>query len=132
CRSIEKGRFLTDRVLTSGSGYVILHVTFEDGASGYMPYQWHDIGISTISVEEYLAEKKKERDEESDRQRCAAAIGKIHIGMTIDDRGRIVWQEQRKYKTISGSHVREEWIYSVGHYLFFDNGKLTSIQFYQR
>lgn len=129
CRWIEKGRFVTDQVIPTKAGYTIIHVTFEDGASGYMEYVRDHAGISSISVEEYLAEKDREQREESETERCVTGIAKLHLGMSHDEVIRAMCPPKRRNTAITGSHVRDQWIYDPGMSLYFDNGKLTSIHY---
>ena len=54
--------------------------------------------------------------------------GSVKIGMS-EENARISWGSPNDInKTITAGNVRDQWIYSGGSYLYFDNGKLTLIQ----
>lgn len=56
------------------------------------------------------------------------AQGKIAIGMT-PEMAKAAWGEPEKVNTSVGSWgVNEQWVYGIGSYLYFENGKLTSWQ----
>ena len=54
--------------------------------------------------------------------------GKVRIGMT-KDMCKEAWGSPRDInRTISDFGTHEQWVYGSGQYLYFENGKLTSIQ----
>jgi hypothetical protein len=108
CEWIEKGRFITDRVILVKPGYIIIHVTFNQGSAGFMQYTWHHAGVSPISVEEFYAEKGKEREREEARSRCTSGILKLQIGMSADAARRAVCEPQIRNSTITANHVLEQ------------------------
>lgn len=56
------------------------------------------------------------------------ADGKVVIGMT-EKMCRTAWGNPRDINTTTTSYgKREQWVYSLKHYLYFENGKLTAIQ----
>ena len=56
------------------------------------------------------------------------ADGKVVIGMT-EKMCRTSWGNPRDINTTTTSYgQREQWVYSLKHYLYFENGKLTAIQ----
>jgi hypothetical protein len=51
------------------------------------------------------------------------------IGMSMDEAERSTWSSpESKNITTTARGKREQWVYSRGRYLYFDNGVLTSIQ----
>jgi hypothetical protein len=74
-------------------------------------------------------------EKESDRYKAKFGIeiwncilqGKARIGMT-KEMCRLCWGDPKDInETITAGRKREQWVYSSG-YLYFDNGKLTTIQ----
>jgi hypothetical protein len=71
---------------------------------------------------------------EADRQhnaKVAADLRKqgVRIGMTSDDVLASSWgRPQSINRTTNAYGTHEQWVYGRGSYLYFDNGKLTSIQ----
>ena len=54
--------------------------------------------------------------------------GKVKIGMTKQE-CKLSWGEPKNINTTSGNFgVHEQWVYSIDSYLYFENGKLTTIQ----
>lgn len=54
--------------------------------------------------------------------------GKVFLGMTAEQ-VRMSWGKPEEInKTITGNIRHEQWVYGIGHYLYFDNGILTGIQ----
>lgn len=57
------------------------------------------------------------------------AQGSVYIGMSRDEAIYCGWGEpERVNRTIRASGTSEQWVYGVGTYLYFDNGRLTAIQ----
>jgi hypothetical protein len=53
---------------------------------------------------------------------------KVRVGMP-EEAAILSWGHPRKVnRTTTDSNTREQWVYGDGHYLYFTNGKLTSIQ----
>ena len=62
----------------------------------------------------------------NDEQCCVD--GKVYVGMGAEW-ARISWGEPGKInKTTNAFGRSEQWVYGSGSYLYFDNGKLTTIQ----
>jgi hypothetical protein len=54
--------------------------------------------------------------------------GKVKVGMSKET-CRLSWGEPEDINKASGTYgTHEQWVYSSGSYLYFENGKLTSIQ----
>lgn len=54
--------------------------------------------------------------------------GRVRIGMT-KAMARLSWGEPSDINTTTTAYsTHEQWVYSVGNYLYFENGKLTAIQ----
>ncbi len=52
----------------------------------------------------------------------------VRIGMSQEDVVASMWGKPRKInRTITASEIREQWVYDGG-YLYFTNGRLTTIQ----
>ncbi|MFS4484402.1 hypothetical protein ACKGJY_15415 [Hyunsoonleella sp. 2307UL5-6] len=97
--------------------------------------------------EEKLKQKEEDRkireaewaeNDRKFRQKCISefgakygnyiADGKVVIGMT-EKMCRIAWGNPIDINTTTTNYGKsEQWVYSLKHYLYFDNGKLTAIQ----
>lgn len=95
-----------------------------------------DILVDSIEYNVQLAEKKSA--EEQWRKNMVAKYGKelgnliinrkVKLGMT-KEMCRESWGDPNDInKTIGSWGTHEQWVYSGGNYLYFENGKLTSIQ----
>lgn len=89
-----------------------------------------------IGLEQHFAEK--ERQEKEHRKMCISRFGedigntiadkKVQLGMT-SEMCEIAWgKPDRINSTTSVWGTSEQWVYDSGSYLYFNNGKLTSIQ----
>jgi len=69
-------------------------------------------------------------DDLREKQRKLASKPDAAIGMTAAQvRNKTSWGEPRYIKTTTTKHgTREQWVYEDYQYLYFDNGKLTTIQ----
>ncbi len=79
-------------------------------------------------------EKVETRKNEEDAKRLAEEKARkkqegVRIGMSKQDVLDSSWGEPKKINTSIGSWgTHEQWVYGNGNYLYFENGKLTSIQ----
>lgn len=68
------------------------------------------------------------KDEEESEKKKLINSGRIKLGMTKEE-VKQAWGEPRKINRNVGSYgVHEQWVYSSGKYLYFENGILTSWQ----
>lgn len=69
-------------------------------------------------------------DDLREKQRKLASKPDAAIGMTAEQvRNQTSWGEPRYIKTTTTKYgTREQWVYEDYQYLYFDNGKLTTIQ----
>ncbi len=76
--------------------------------------------------------EKKEAEEKAKREAEEKARKKsqgVTIGMSKQDVLDSSWGEPLRINTTTTKYgVHEQWVYGGGNYLYFDNGKLTSIQ----
>jgi len=87
--------------------------------------------VRELAVQQQRAAEAQREEEKRklERSRVAKLPG-VRIGMTVDQVlsqshwGR-PWSINR---TTSATGVREQWVYGEGQYLYFDNGRLTTIQ----
>ena len=95
----------------------------------------HDFSGLFKSKEDYLLAKQKD---EQRRKQILAKYGQRNGQLILDGKVRLgftkamcveAWGEPEDINKTSGSWgVHEQWCYSDGSYLYFENGKLTSIQ----
>lgn len=76
--------------------------------------------------EERAVAESKERAKQEARQRLPG----VKIGMT---KKQVIeasnWGEPISInETVTGSSAREQWVYGVGQYLYFTNGRVTAVQ----
>ena len=106
----------------------------EDGNEGYV-----DLNLSNTNVsanlweysqfdEEFLTKDPRKTHHWTKKVWDAIEGGKVFIGMT-SDQAKFSWGlPDNINRTHTGSRVHEQWVYSSGSYLYFENGLLTSIQ----
>lgn len=103
----------------------------------YGDFYAKEYGFKTlfITYDKYLAEQKADQQRKKQLiakygQRNGQLIfdGKVRIGFT-KAMCKAAWGEPEDINKTSGSWgVHEQWVYRDGSYLYFENGKLTSIQ----
>lgn len=74
---------------------------------------------------------REKREEKLLEQRVAASKKKegVAIGMSQGDVLASSWgRPERIHKSVYSFGTHEQWVYGSGHYLYFENGKLASIQ----
>jgi hypothetical protein len=131
--------FVVDSVVQENQSDTLFYkVTIDDGSAAYIwvsggPLSLGMRGIpldagclSTFSPTEIEAAQKKEAAK-------AIALKSKHgvrIGMTAKQvREQSNWGEPKSVnRTIAGNITHEQWVYGNGNYLYFSDGKLTSIQ----
>jgi hypothetical protein len=60
---------------------------------------------------------------------CTGTKGKVRIGMTKSEVLHCGWgKPERVSRTITATSTREQWIYSSGNYLYFDDDLLVTVQ----
>lgn len=81
-----------------------------------------------IALAERLAREKEER--EAEKRACAQQKRQgVHIGMTSEEVVKCGWGRPESINRSTYSWgVKEQWVYPGYQYLYFDDGKLTSIQ----
>ena len=86
--------------------------------------------IKQIELQKEMAQKKKERAAKKWPKRVWAAIdkGTVFIGMTSAQAQESWGEPDDINRTISRAGVREQWVYGMGSYLYFEDGILTTIQ----
>ena len=67
------------------------------------------------------------------REKATAAAKRrkegVHIGMTSEEVRGSSWGKPDSINTTTTKYgTREQWVYGIGNYLYFENGKLTAIQ----
>jgi hypothetical protein len=75
-------------------------------------------------------EKQQQKEEavKKDKELAERKSKGVSIGMTQEEVLQSMWGKPQKVnKTINGYGTSEQWVYDGG-YLYFDNGKLTTIQ----
>lgn len=105
-----------------------------NGKQGYV-----DINLSGTNVsktlrdnnkfeDEFLTENIREKHDFSLKVWKAIEKENVFTGMT-KKQVELSWGQPKDInKTISGSNVSEQWVYQNYNYLYFENGKLTTIQ----
>ena len=102
-----------------------------------------DIFLTKEDYQKELAQKEqKDQERKAELQKRKAALikkyghtngtliseGKVRIGMT-KEMCRESWGEPEDINKTTGSYgTHEQWVYGYGSYLYFENGKLTTIQ----
>lgn len=76
------------------------------------------------------ADRKRAEEARNEAIRAQAARPRASIGMTKDQvlYGTRWGRPANVRRTTTASGQREQWVYDVGRYLYFDNGVLTMIQ----
>jgi hypothetical protein len=121
CKVVDQGGFLVDGAYRKMDGSVLLHVSFDNGLKGYADYNDR---FSPLAA--FYAEEEKQKRMRAERERCMRGVPRI--GMADGEAKRTLCEPDHRNTTITGNHVREQWVYP-GMYLYFDNGRLSSIQF---
>lgn len=97
----------------------------------YTLEKYLNIGYSEV---DNLYKQAKNAKEKEDAKRIAEEKARkksegVRIGMSKQDVLDSSWGEPKKINTSIGSWgTHEQWVYGNGNYLYFENGKLTSIQ----
>ena len=125
CRDVT---FLEDKY------YSMVYILHNDT---YGDFYAKEYGFKTlfITYDKYLAEQKADQQRKKQLiakygQRNGQLIfeGKVRIGFS-KAMCKAAWGEPEDINTTRGSWgVHEQWVYRDGSYLYFENGKLTSIQ----
>lgn len=125
CRDVT---FLEDKY------YSMVYILHNDT---YGDFYAKEYGFKTlfISYDKYIAEQKADQQRKKQLiakygQRNGQLIfeGKVRIGFS-KAMCKEAWGEPEDINTTRGSWgVHEQWVYRDGSYLYFENGKLTSIQ----
>ena len=102
-----------------------LKIQGEDGEIGYVRYGKTKIGVQSRLVHYYI--KNPISDKWSEEIISLIKKGKIKMGMK-SEQVSVSWGNPNKInKSIGSWGVHEQWIYK-GHYVYFENGILTSLQ----
>lgn len=80
--------------------------------------------------EERFEQQRKEKEKEKEKQKKQSSKQGVRLGMTTKEViEKTSWGKPKSVnKTTNQNGVHEQWVYGDGNYLYFDNGKLTSIQ----
>ena len=83
----------------------------------------------------YASNQKREKDaeraqaKERSEERALRKQHGVSIGMSEQEVLDSSWgRPQRINRTSTAAGSREQWVYGIGNYLYFDNGKLTAVQ----
>lgn len=130
-----------------------VEVTFEDGKIAYLPENilfhrysrendlfdhlyslketrehWIEY-ILPMSPDDLRAALKKKRSKDAAAAAAWKARGGVSIGMTADQVRGSNWGKPSSINRSTGSYgVHEQWVYGGGNYIYFQNGRVSSIQ----
>lgn len=144
--SLQDGKEITQEI-PDNTIFECKDVTFLENKYYSMVYILHndtygdfyakEYGFKTlfITYEQYMAEQKADQQR---KKQLIAKYGQRNGQLIFDGKVRIgfskamckeAWGEPEDINKTSGSWgVHEQWVYRNGNYLYFENGKLTSIQ----
>jgi hypothetical protein len=85
------------------------------------------VEAASVKAEAEIRENRRAAQSESDRR---AKLPGVRLGMSAKQvREKTSWGEPDSMnRTVGPWGVHEQWVYGVGQYLYFQNGKLTSYQ----
>jgi hypothetical protein len=76
----------------------------------------------------FLLEDPRKKNKWSKKVWNAIENGNVYVGMSVDQ-AKMSWGEPKEINnTTTGKKRHEQWVYSSGSYLYFENGVLTAIQ----
>jgi hypothetical protein len=86
-----------------------------------------DVGAKySAHAEGLIAAAEKQEKEAERRQRRKEGVT---LGMTEEEVLASSWgRPERVNRTTTSRGTREQWVYGIGNYLYFENGILTAIQ----
>lgn len=126
----------TYKYKTLGIDSYILVKDYTDFLNRYTDYTNNKKREKEERMKQYEEVAKKERSEKYAKLKIK--YGKSVADLMIDGYVRIGWTKQMCReswgepetinKITTGYSVSEQWVYSLGSYLYFENGKLTAIQ----
>lgn len=100
-------------------------IVYQIDYQGKVLYISEDSGRYAVDVE---AAAKQEADQ-AKRKRIEDCVP-LEIGMTEDDVVRNCWgRPERVNTTVTARGRREQWVYGRQRYLYFENGRLTAMQY---
>ena len=80
------------------------------------------------SIKDQPRSESERRAANRDQDTELAKKGKVRVGMTADQ-CRMAWGEpDRISRTVTAHKTHEQWVYPGNQYLYFENGRLTSLQ----
>jgi hypothetical protein len=128
CPFLDEGGFTIENAKL-GEGYrAWVGVRFDTGARGYIEYNdltkyaWADRpGLSLPELKRSIAQMKAES--------CTGGPRVLRVGMSTDDALRAWCFPDRTNTTKTRDGTHEQWVYDKRGYLYFDNDKLTAIQY---
>jgi hypothetical protein len=114
---LRTGSFLVKDVIPEKFGFTFV-VTLPNGKTGY-------VGASHNYI--FLATSDPVEDARKQREECERR-GQPKIGMTMDEATATCWgKPHRVVKTTTAGGVQQDFIYTRGHILRFENDKLSAI-----
>lgn len=118
----------------------LLLATFSFGANaGYMYAYKDDSGKAVLTSDQYVMDKHEAKrkaenqailDERRKQARELASKPPVAIGMSTEQvRNKTNWGEPKYVNTtVSKYGTHEQWVYGDYQYLYFEDGKLSTIQ----
>lgn len=82
-----------------------------------------------VGIEDEKKRRALKKQDEERQEKARMARGKARIGMTKAQVISSSWGKPESINTtIVGKITQEQWVYGLGDYLYFSNGRLTAIQ----